>query len=214
MKPPIVISLVALSICLVACGGGDKARTPVAATASAHTASTGPKEEALNYAKADRDRDNDGTLREEEHNASAWDEPNNSVKLPFGHPARAADRQAIARLIRRYYAAALAADGGAACSMLYITLAESVVEDYGHGSAGPPYLRQGRTCPAVMELLFKHYRPQIAMKQPLLEVSRVQLARRNGLVILSFGKTPEREISVRAQGSAWKLDSLIDGELP
>lgn len=153
--------------------------------------------------KADRDHDND--------TSAPHDDTNNSAELHYGHPANAADRKAITTLIRGYYRAAVAGDGAAACSLIYSSLVEAIPEDF--GQYGPPYLRGGKTCVAVMDKLFNHLHTQLAAELPRLSVATVRLKKRRGLVFLSFGALPERKLFVEREGAKWKLGDVIDGEL-
>jgi hypothetical protein len=203
-----------LGICLAACGSADKGASPSTHDSAASTAaktvavSTVPSHAppAPVQTKTDADKDNDS-------GAIAADEKNNSSVLDLGHAASASDQRAIAALIKRYYAAALAENGAKACSMLYSTIAESVPEDYGISPPSQPYMR-GTTCPAVLTLLFKHYHPQIALEYPKLEVARVRLVEHQGIAVLHFGALPERQISVGREGHTWKLKALLDGAMP
>lgn len=207
---PLLFAIALSGASLGACGASKSAdsgaRSPIAATA-AHVATAVPvATSARDYTKADRDKDDDiGT---------SSDDTNNNPILDYGHAAGPADRRAITALVKRYYAAAAAGDGTQACSMLYITLSESVAEDQGHESAGPAYQSQGTTCPTVMALMFKHFHEQLAAKLPLLKVSRVRLHRHRGVAILSFGSMPERRIAVLRERRTWKIVGLLDGELP
>jgi hypothetical protein len=190
-----------------ACGSGKRRSSATRPSTTTATATTTASTTALqDYTKVDSDKDNDIGL-------AASDDANASI-LNYAHAASAADRRAITALVERYYAVAAAGDGAKACSMLYITLAEAVVEDYGHRSAGPSYLSQGTTCPAVMALLFKHLHSQLVAELPLLKVRRVRLDKRHGFAILSFGRLPERKISIREQRHTWKIDAPLDDELP
>jgi hypothetical protein len=157
------------------------------------------------YTQVDADRDNDV--------AAPYDDKNNDSQLDYGRPAAPAQQRAAGALLRRYYATALSGDGAAACKMIISTLAESVAEDYGHGSAGPPYLRSGTTCPGVMDLLFAHFHALLALEVPKLEVARVRVIGKHGLAILRFGNLPERTIPLGQEGTRWKVRALLDTEL-
>jgi hypothetical protein len=159
-----------------------------------------------NYTQVDADKDND-------IGAPADDRNNNSV-LHFGAAASATDTREVTALLKSYYAAALADDGAKACSMVYLTLANSVAEDQGKGSPGAPYLKEGTTCPSVLKLLFQHFHKELSVEVPQLKVKRVRLRHGQGLAVLSFGKLPERQISVGRERHAWKLLTLVDSELP
>lgn len=211
MKPLLaLLAVVLLGVGASACGSsgkgtGSTSQTPstvAATTAATTTASTTPPPD---FRKADRDRDNDIGAPDDDKN-------NNSV-LNFGHAASASDEQAISSLVKRYYAAGLAEDGAKACSMIYSTLAEAVPEDYGQSPPGPVYMR-GTTCPTVLALMFKHFHHQLSVQVPLLKVSRVRLNEHHGLAVLKFGKMPERQIPVAREGHVWKIEALLDSELP
>lgn len=137
----------------------------------------------------------------------------NSAALNSGNPASPAEKRNITKLIERYYASALAENGVVACSMLFSTLEESVPEDYGISPPGQPYMK-GTTCPAVLAGVFKHFHPQLAAELPKLEVARVRVQGRHGDVILSFGKMPMREIQTSLEGRTWRVDALLDSEVP
>jgi hypothetical protein len=164
-----------LGVSIAACGSSRSANSePQASNAAPSAASTEASTEDLT--KVDRDKDNDN---------APYDDTNNNGVMEYGHAAGASDTQAITALIKRYYAIATAGDGAQACTMLYITLAESVAEDQGKGSAGAPYLSQGTTCPTVMSLLFKYYHSQLALELPLLKVTHVGLIQHHGLAPFS-----------------------------
>jgi hypothetical protein len=155
--------------------------------------------------KADADKDND-------LGAAGEDTRNNGV-LDYGHAASVSEQQAIAKLLKHYYAAATAENGAVACTMIYSTLAESVAEDYGHTPPGPIY-SHGRTCPEVMTRMFAHFHPQLTLELPKLRVAHVRLVEHHGLAILSFGTLPERQISVAREGKTWKVETVLDSEIP
>jgi hypothetical protein len=73
---------------------------------------------------------------------------------------------------------------------------------------------RGTTCAAVLTLLFKHDHPQLVAELPKLEVARVRLIEHHGIVILHFGTLPERQIPVAREGHTWKLQGLLDSEVP
>jgi len=200
-----------LGVGACACGSASKeadsaSRSSSGATAANTTAATTTSGAAPVYTKADSDKDNDI--------GAPYDDTNNNSVLMLGHAASAADERAVAALIRRYYSAASAGEGAKACSTIISSLAKAVGEDYGHGSAGPSYLSAGTTCPAVMDLLFKHFHSQLAVEIPKLKLTRVRIDGQHGAAVLSFGTMPEREFAIIREGHAWKLDDLLDTELP
>jgi hypothetical protein len=209
MRPLLALfaSLLLLT-CLAACGGGTGTSSTSKDPSSTAADQTSTDATARDELMVDADKDNDvGTFN---------DDRNNSETLPFeyGHPASAADKRAVAAMIEVYYKIAENEEGAKACSMIYLSLAEGVAEDYGHGSAGEHYLSSGRTCPQVMTLLFKHFHAVLTIELPLLKVSKVLLVQHHGLAVLTFGKLPEREISIRKEGPTWKVQQLLDSEVP
>jgi hypothetical protein len=192
-----------LSLCLAACGGSSSSSSTVDTLRAKEITTRIPSDTtpAPLETKADADKDNDIGAPDDDRN-------NNDV-LDFGHAASPSETRAITALVKRYYAAAAAEDGAKACSMIYSTLAEAVPEDYGLSPPGPHYM-SGKTCPAVLTLLFKHFRPQILVELPKLKVARVRLIEHHGLVVLHFGAMPERQIQVRREGHTWKVEGLLD----
>jgi hypothetical protein len=192
-----LLAIVLLSVAATACGAGKGAGSPSQVSSNAAASSGTPA------AGADNDNDPKGRI----------DDINDSAVFNSGHAASVADKQAVTVLIKRYYAAALAGDGAAACSMINSTLVKAIPEDYGRG--GPPYLRSGKTCTAILMLVFKHVHHLLIAEVPRLEVTRVRLLGNNlALAVLGFKGMPEREISVGREGGAWKMYSLLDDELP
>jgi hypothetical protein len=157
---------------------------------------TGPK---------DRDNDTDSSGK------SYFDSDDSSV-LRFGHAADPADTKTIASLVKRYFAAATAENGKKACSMLTTDFVKSVPEVQGGGS-GPPYAR-GKSCVEVLSGIFVHYHRQLAAHNPSLKVAAVRLAGREGLVALAFKGLPGRSTRVEREDGTWRIDSLLDIELP
>jgi hypothetical protein len=204
----VVIALGLLGTCLTACGSGKD----TSSTASVFTPKEAPISRVptkvppeLPQTKADADKDDDIGAPE--------DDTNNDSTVDFGHAADASDTRAITALIKRYYAAAYTENGANACKMLYSTLEEAVPEDYGESPPGQPYMR-GSTCAAVLTLLFKHVHPQLTIEHPKLEVAHVRLVEHHGIVVLRFGALPERVISVSREGHTWRVDALLDSEVP
>jgi hypothetical protein len=211
LRALIVIGL--LGTCLAACGGSSKSASsssPPSSTVKATTAaaaSTTPTNTPPEPAKTKADTDKDNDI------GAPGDDTNNDSTLNFGHAADAADTHAITSLIKRYYAAAYTENGAKACKLLYSTLEEAVPEDYGQSPPSQPYMR-GTTCTAVLTLLFKHYHPQLTVEMPKLTVARVRLIEHHGIAILNFGSLPQRQIPVAREGHIWKIEALLDSEVP
>jgi hypothetical protein len=205
-----------LSVGVCACGSTSTNTTSTHADTVAQTATktaTAPESPYNPYeANVGQPKPKDRDLDGDSNSDGRYDSDDKSV-LDYGHPANAQDTRAITALVQRYYAAAAAENGAKACSMIYSTFAEAISEDYGTSPPGPKWA-QGTSCPAVMTLIFKHFHSQIAARLPKLKVSRVRLREHQGLVFLSFGKLPEREIRVDRESHTWRILALIDNDLP
>jgi hypothetical protein len=143
---------------------------------------------------------------------ASYDLPDHDDKATYayGHRPSAATASAIAILVKRYYEAASAGDGSAACAMMAPSFARSVPEDYGQVS-GPSHLRGGKTCPAVMSLLFEHIRQQLA---ETITVLQVRVEGSTAQVVFSSRKMPASSIFLARQGGSWKVVQLLGGPLP
>lgn len=157
--------------------------------------------------KKPRDRDNDS----DNESGSYYDSDDDSVRY-FGHAASATDRRAITALVKRYYAVAAAENGRSACSMIASSIAKSVPEDLGR-APGPPYLHGGTCAVVVSKLFFQNHR-QLAIYASTLRVTGVRLIGNRGLAVLGFRTLPGRQIGVMRESGMWKIDALLDGELP
>lgn len=126
----------------------------------------------------------------------------------YGPQAGRADRQAIVSLIRRYYEAAAAGDGVAACSMLDAPIAESVLEEH-HRGKGPRSL-QGNTCAQVMSKLFAQRHRELVEDVASFRISDVELRGNRGLVLAPFSATRELQLLVHREHGVWKMNVLLD----
>ena len=168
---------------------------------------------AASYGDADNDehkatdQDNDS----DNSSGSAFDRDDETIR-DFGHAADSADKRAITALIERYYSLAVAQDGAAGCLMIVPSLARSVPEDIGR-PPGPPYLR-GDTCAAVLSKAFKVNRRQLTAYSASLRVTVVRVLRDRAVVIFGFNALSGRLFRLLREGGVWKLESLLDGELP
>lgn len=154
-------------------------------------------------------KDGDGDF--DNHSKSYYDRDDSSVR-EFGHAANATNRRAIEALVRRYFRAAAAKDGALACSMITSPLARSIPEDLGQ-SPGPPFF-SGKTCAVVMTKVFKENSRQLTTDAARLKINRVRLSHGQGVVVLNFMPLPGRKIDVAQEHGAWKIQALVDSELP
>jgi hypothetical protein len=144
------------------------------------------------------------------HENSRYHDTDDKGYLTSGYAPGGAEERAVAALVDRYYAAGTAGDGARACSMLLPSLAGAVPSDYGQ-APGPAYLRGGKTCAAIMALLFRHYRRQLAGPTTVTGV-RVE----NGQTYALLGSTtmPASAIIVQSEGGSWKVAQLLGNENP
>jgi hypothetical protein len=159
-------------------------------------------------AEADADADFDNDYKKQ---GGYYDRDDGGVRA-YGHAAGAAQKGALADLAKRYYAAAATGNGVAACSMLTSTYAKSVAEDYGHGSAGEPYLRAGNTCSEVMALLFQHWHIQLTAP---IEVILVRVKGNEALMLVGSKVLPARDLVAQHEADGgWRLVGLLGITLP
>jgi hypothetical protein len=149
--------------------------------------------------------------------ADGRDEDNYRISH-YGHVVSAAQERAIATLVRRYYAAGVAGDGATACSLIYPSLANSpslgeAAEAAYPPAPGVPPLR-GESCARIMSSLFKEDHRRLAADIDGMEVTSMRVKGNKGVVLLGFRTTPERQIPVRRRHARWKIDALLDEELP
>jgi hypothetical protein len=135
----------------------------------------------------------------------------------YGHAARPGDRRAISIVALRYLGAAGAGDSVLACSLLARRAAQpdlriEVPEEY-----EPPASRSnlhGKSCPEVASPIFAENRAELATELPTVRVTAVRVRGDRGLALLGFAAIPERWIAVAREGESWKVDALLDSEVP
>jgi hypothetical protein len=234
---PGALAVALIGLVLVGCGGerkgagsaanasahaGASASAPAGGDASAGVASVpggvkgdeddddtnGANNPSLAFDK-DLDRDNDSA--EEASSRSSYYDNDDGYFRYFGHPASAADEQAIKALVRGYYAAAAAEDGAKACALSHRFLANKVIpEDEGRNS-GPSYLHGLTTCPAILTRLFKHIHNQIAAA---VQVVAVRVKGDEARALFGSRTTPAEFTEARREGAAWKISRVLGSRLP
>ena len=135
----------------------------------------------------------------------------------FGKAASPEDTKAVIALVRRFYAAAAAGDGAAACSLMAPSLARDAGLSEAAEAAHPPVPGapnlHGDPCPTVMSLLFKEDHEQLVAESATLVVTGVRVEGAHGLALLGFKTMPERWILVAREHGAWTIDAPLDSEL-
>jgi hypothetical protein len=209
-----LIVIGALSVGASSCGGAGKdndssssvpSSARVVSTASAPNTSSAVTISDILLARRFR---NDGDKDSEAHNrdtSRGYHDGDDSSFVVAAHEAETGDMLAAAAVVERYYAALAAGDGARACSLLIPKLASSVAEDYGQ-APGPSFLRGGKTCPAVIALLSKHFRARLANT---VTVTGVRITGDNAFVILSSKTPPLSDLNLQRIGGAWKFAELI-----
>ena len=184
------VAVVLLSIFVAACGGTTKAKSsafqPSSTTSTATSATTTASTAQSSHPSQD-----------DNHIAT------------YGNAATEPDKREITGLIKRYYAAAGADDGAAACPLIYSPIARSVPEDYGRPPG--PLITRGNTCTVVMSKSFKHIPNQSLAVLATTKVTGIRLNPdgNEGFVQLSSKTMPTGEIFVQREGHSWKVGALI-----
>jgi hypothetical protein len=152
----------------------------------------------------DADFDNDAKDK-----ALGYHDIDDGSVLAYGHAPSAADEQTLAAIVKRYHAAAVAEDGATACSMTTARAVKAIPVDYGQ-APGPVYLR-GKTCAAVMSLLFKHNHTEIASPS---EITGVRVSGNEALVLLGSRAVPASVVILQREGGVWKVMGTGERQLP
>jgi hypothetical protein len=214
-----------LCLWLAACGGTSRsARSASSHSTLATRSAVNAKHEPFgdydrdDYVSGHGDADNDdsklpkdGDNDSDNATGSYYDKDDQGVRY-FGHAANPTDRRAVTALVKRYYVTAVAQDGSAGCALIASPLAKSVAETLGQ-AMGQPDLR-GNTCATVMSKVYKLNHRQLLAYEPTLEVTGVRLEGGSGRAILGFKDLPGRQIGVTRESGVWKIQALIDTELP
>jgi hypothetical protein len=214
MKSRLMLITIALaSIGVGACGNAGKVASSASHAAPGALTTGGAGATSISTATSTprgfaRDNDDDNDSR----GNSYYDEDDNVI-LRYGHSASAADVQAVTAIVKRYYAAAAAGDGVKGCSLIYSLFAETIPEEYGRPPAGPPGLR-GKTCAVIVSKLFKQNHRQLVADNTVLKVTGVRVEGNRGWAVLSLQMRSAHRILVHRERGAWKIDELLDSEMP
>jgi hypothetical protein len=224
-RPAAVLALLvggALCASIAACGGAAQVTATDPAAIPPSPSLTGDYDGDDEYhadpRRKDADNDDSNAPKDKDNDTDASGggpfDADDHAMLHFGHLANPAEWRAIAALMRRYFAAADAQDGAAACAMFAPALVRSTSTMLGGATDIARYLRGQPTCAGLMARMFAHYHREIAAHAARLSVSRVRVQLNEGLVGLSFGTLPEAELRVQRVGGVWKVENQLDTELP
>jgi hypothetical protein len=229
MRPlPALIVGTLLALAAVACGSAGKdagsgthgsSATGAIAGASASTPASGSTslegdedddDSSSNYLDSTK-YDNDADFDDDRGRQLGYRDSDDDAVLAYGRAASAAEKRALTAIVKRYYSAAVAANGATGCSLFTPALRNAVPEDYGQ-APGPVYMR-GKTCPAVITLFFKHEHQQLA--SAMIEVTDVRVKGNEALAVVGSRAQPASEIALeRHPGGPWRLADLIAVRLP
>jgi hypothetical protein len=136
----------------------------------------------------------------------------------YGRVGSAAERASIADVLRRYYAAASAGWGAAACRLMAPSLANDSRLARLLPSAYRPSARssvfQGKDCAGVESLLFDINRDQARVESATLRVTEVRILGAHALAVMRFKTIGERQTDLARTDRGWMLDALVDSPLP
>jgi hypothetical protein len=192
----LALLVVLLGLTVVACGGASKAGDEASLNAAA-ARSNPPGEEA--------DNDSDRKAGEGYYDFDDAD------FRDYGEAADESVTRQVSMIVRRYYAAAATGNGAAACALLDPGFAKAVVAEYSHATA----VLRGKTCAVAASKLFAQLHPQLSIDDSTLKVGPVRVHGGGGYVLLGFeGELPVRYLVIRRAGGQWKIDRLIDIDLP
>jgi ketosteroid isomerase-like protein len=125
----------------------------------------------------------------------------------YGPTAGAADTHAIVEIVKRYYAASAAGDGGSACALL----SPSLVAGLGAGTPG----RKDAVCAAELTPLLRRQRPRLMAEQvATMTVTAVHVNGDLGLAVIGFRHAPESTLVLAREAGKWRVDELFDSDVP
>lgn len=210
LAPLALLGLMWSCLSLTSCGGGASARSaPEAAMVFTETSSAPRPRLVHGHLVGDDDMEND-------------DSPHGGDDVPiraYGRSASAAAGRAVTSLVERYYSAAARGQLRAACAMLSARISRdpsvtrTVPEDRFSARLGPA-IRRGETCTQATARQFEHNRRRLAGDVGSLQVVSVRVEGAHGVALLGFRRTLERWIPVVRERGSWRVDFLLDRELP
>jgi hypothetical protein len=189
-----LIAILPLVLTAAACGSGGPAGAGSGA-GSKQSASTGTKPDVTTVEERVRSVSREiGPIDEDD-----------SQFLERGQPASARERAEIVALVRRYYRYAAAANGKAACAVLYSATATEVIEERDDWGV------RGKTCPVLMTKIFRRLHARIEADLRSMKIVRVRTDRLDGYIVMRVpGSTISHEFSLRRVGRLWQIGQVID----
>jgi hypothetical protein len=192
--------MLALTASIAGCGStandANLATTAAAAAAPANAASSGS-----------------GRTTDPTESPIARLEPYAPVELStWGREAPAAERHAVAALVRRYYVALAGPDGVTACSLYHPDLVKAVIAEtkFAHS---PLHMYGAPTCAAAVARHFRdlyatyHVRPGPSFTA--VTVTHVRVKGDEGYAEFHSGVTQNGEIPIRRDGRKWQIYAIL-----
>lgn len=220
------VVVMCLGVVAVGCGGGGGSQSAAAPSRPRHEPSAIVVHGKVPVAELQNDRDDDDQDGEEigvNPNDSDIDGDNDMARVwnyydkddvplrTFGHAAKGSELDQLVAFATKYSSAEVSEDGKTACAMLTSTLARSVVQDYGHGSVGPAYLRSANTCAQVLTQLFAHQHSQL--RSPA-QVMVVRAKGQEARVLIGSHDMPASYFELQREGGVWKNAAILAYPLP
>jgi len=195
---------------MLACGGADKTadtrlNSPTeSGQAGGQTATAGSKSAARGgYVHEDGDKDTDDEAGRRGENDIE------SLIADYGTGAKPADVRAIGALVKRYLKASAIDSGAETCSMLAAPLAQELAEGSSGAADG-----SHKTCVQAMSLLLQQQQQKPTTAEvATMTVITVRVKGPLGLAELGFRALPEQQMVVEREDDAWKVASLLAGDL-
>jgi hypothetical protein len=187
---------------LGSCGGAvrrQKYRSSIGVSAKAST--TPPR-----MASSRLDQDEDGDSR-----AYRGHDSDDGKFLLYGMSAGSRDRQAMITVVQSYFAAAARGTGGMACSLMYSTYAEAVVEE----QVGPASTSGGgdAECASVLTAIFRKNHVLFSADNATLVLTGARVKGNRGFVTMQIRGQHDRHMEMHREDNAWKVAALFDGGL-
>jgi hypothetical protein len=165
--------------------------------AARHT-SVGGRASATDF---DRDGDNDTNIR--------LDADGKEI-MRFGRQAEPSAQREISSAVRRYFAAALRADGRSACPIIYSLTADEFVEERGRQDLSSGHVN---SCAVAMSKLFSSQRESFAHTAKSLAKIDARVAGDEGIAFYDLAGSLPRYMYLERERGKWKIKHLWDQQM-
>jgi hypothetical protein len=205
-----LMMIIMASALMAACGGKGKTTELGPATYSARVGST---VNLRTHGRAGYFADDDDADEDKRHT-----DPDDRALFHRGRAATAAETRAITDVVKKYIAVAAAEESAKACALVIGRLArgtglgDAVPREYA-AAPGSSVFRD-KNCAEVEALLFQLDHRRLLAESAMVDVIGIRIAAHGALAILGFRATPERELRLQRERGKWKIDGLLDDELP